>query len=80
MDLAEQAPLARELGMTPNALARFICLMRSRYRELLREAIKDLLEPPPDPPSGGAAQMASELACARAVDDELRELRRHFWS
>jgi DNA-directed RNA polymerase specialized sigma24 family protein len=84
MDIVELASLGATLGMTPNALARAICLLRARFRELLREAIGDLLDldrnPDPDlDPSAGSAR--PELAGrARAIDDELRELRRYFWS
>jgi len=82
MDLVELASLGAELGMTANALARAICLMRARFRELLREAIRELLDwqPDPEPNGDGPARQSARLASARAVDDELRDLRRHFWS
>lgn len=82
MEPVELASLGASLGMTPNALAKAICLMRARFRELLREAIRDLLDLDREPELGadGAAREAARLASARAIDDELRELRRHFWS
>lgn len=70
LDIAPLAPLARSLGLTQTALAKAICLLRARYRELLRESIRDLLEPPDD----------GSDATDNAIDDELRELRKHFWS
>jgi DNA-directed RNA polymerase specialized sigma24 family protein len=81
MDLVALGPLAQALGMTPTALAKAICLLRSRYRELLQQAIADLLELPPDsdPPHGPASGAAVGASQARAVEAELRELRRHFW-
>ena len=80
MDLVEQAPLARELGITQNMLARSVCLMRSRYRELLRRTIGDLLDAGPEPGPGGGPGPEADPSCARAVDEELRELRQHFLS
>ncbi len=74
LDIAPLAPLASSLGVTQTALAKAICLLRARYRELLRESIRDLLEPEMDPSSDALA------AQERAIDEELRELRRHFWS
>jgi RNA polymerase sigma factor (sigma-70 family) len=67
MDLVELLPVARELSVTQTALAKQICLLRERFRQLLREAIGDLLE-------------VDSAAAAVAIDDELRDLRRHFWS
>jgi hypothetical protein len=82
MDLVELAPLAASLGMSSNALAKAICILRARFRELLRAAVRDSLdlEPPPEPPSDGALMEAARREEARLIDDELRELRRHFWS
>jgi hypothetical protein len=80
LDPVELAPLARSLGMTQTALAKAICLMRARFRELLREAIGDLLEPGPDSPTPPSSPVAAAVARSSAIDDELRELRRHFWS
>lgn len=81
MDIVELASLGAQLGMTANALARAICLMRARFRELLREAIRELIDWPSDPePHDSATRQASRIAAARAIDDELRDLRRHFWS
>lgn len=68
MDLTELAPVARELSMTQTALAKQICVLRERFRQLLRESIGDLLD------------VDSPAAKAPAIDDELRDLRRHFWS
>lgn len=68
MDLTELAPVARELSMTQTALAKQICLLRERFRQLLRESIGDLLD------------VDSAADAAPAIDDELRDLRRHFWS
>lgn len=81
MDLVEQAPLASSLGMTSNMLSKEICVLRGRFRALLRAAIRDSLdlEPPPEPPEGPAFEAALRQE-ARLIDDELRELRRHFWS
>ncbi len=67
MNLSELAPVARELGVTPTALAKQICLLRERFRLLLRESIGDLLD-------------VEAAAAAPAIDAELRDLRRHFWS
>jgi hypothetical protein len=78
MDPVELASLGASLGMTPNAAAKAICLMRARFRELLREAIRDLLDL--DRELEQTAASAARDASARAVDEELRELRRHFWS
>ena len=80
MDLVEQGPLARELGITQNTLATSIFLMRTRYRELLRRTIADLIDAHPEPGLGGAPALEAERSCARAVDEELRELRQHFLS
>ena len=44
MDLVELSPLATSLGMTQNALAKAICLMGARFREVLREAVSDVLD------------------------------------
>ena len=81
MDLAEQAPLASSLGMTSNMLNKTLCVMRGRYRALLRTAIRDSLdlEPLPEPAEGPAFEAALRQE-ARLIDDELRELRRYFWS
>jgi RNA polymerase sigma-70 factor (ECF subfamily) len=68
MDLTALAPVARELSMTPTALAKQICLLRDRFRQVLRESIGDLLD------------VDSAAAAGPAIDDELRDLRRHFWS
>jgi hypothetical protein len=68
MDLIELAPLARELSTTPTALAKQICLLRERFRRLLRASIGDLLD------------VDSAVAAGPAIDEELRDLRRHFWS
>ncbi len=90
LDPVDAVSLCAALGTTPNALRKAICQLRGRYRELLREAIADLLDlernppPPPDssvpPGSPSATREATQLACSRAIDEELRELRRHFWS
>jgi hypothetical protein len=68
MDLTELVPVARELSMTQTALAKQICLLRERFRQLLRESIGDLLD------------VESAAAAGPAIDEELRDLRRHFWS
>lgn len=68
MDLVELGPVALELSMTRTALAKQICLLRDRFRQLLRETIGDLVDV--EPTSAGTA----------AVDEELRDLCRHFWS
>lgn len=80
MDLVELGPLASSLGSTPNALAKSICLMRSRFRELLRDAVRDLLDLSVDPGLDGVLLSAAEREQAASIDEELRELRRHFWS
>jgi len=67
LDLTELLPVARELSMTQTALAKQICLLRERFRQLLRESIGDLLV------------VDSAAATAPAIDEELRDLRRHFW-
>jgi len=67
MDLTALAPVARELSMTQTALAKQVCLMRDRFRQLLRDSIGDLLD-------------IDTAAAAPAIDEELRDLRRHFWS
>lgn len=84
MDPVDLASLCASLGMTQNALAKAICLLRARFRELLRAAIRDLLDldrnvdggGDDDGPPPGAAQPAG----SRAIDDELRDLRQYFWS
>jgi DNA-directed RNA polymerase specialized sigma24 family protein len=75
MDIVELAPLARERGMTPNALAAAICTLRARFRTVLRKSILDTLNPEEDPPPsfGGSAALRRN-----AVDAELSELRRHL--
>jgi RNA polymerase sigma-70 factor (ECF subfamily) len=82
MDPVELASLCATLGMTQNALAKAICLLRARFRELLREAIRDLLDLDRglDASTDSAAQESARLASSRAIDDELRELRQYFWS
>jgi DNA-directed RNA polymerase specialized sigma24 family protein len=69
LDIVELAPFARALGTTRGALARRICMMRARFRELLHASIGDTLDlaPDPDDPSSAAA-------AARAIDIELRAL------
>lgn len=67
MDLTELSPVARELSVTQTALAKQICLLRERFRQLLRESIGDLLE-------------VDSATAGLAIDEELRDLRRHFWS
>jgi len=69
LDLVELAPYARSLDTTRGALARRICMMRARFRELLREAIGDTLDLPPGPEDPMPA-----AAAASAIDIELREL------
>jgi RNA polymerase sigma factor (sigma-70 family) len=68
MDLIPLAPLARELSLTQTALGKQICLLRARFRQLLRETIGDLLD------------VEDPTALAAAIDEELRDLCRHFWS
>jgi DNA-directed RNA polymerase specialized sigma24 family protein len=68
MDLTQLAPVARELSTTQTALAKQICLLREDFRQLLRESIGDLLD------------VDSTAAAGPAIDEELRDLRRHFWS
>jgi len=68
MDLTELAPVARELSMTQTALAKQICLLRERFRQRHRESIGDLLE------------VEEGVDLAPAIDEELRDLRRHFVS
>jgi len=82
MDPVELASLGASLGTTQNALAKAICLLRARFRELLREAIADLLdlERNLDVNADSATREAARLASARAIDEELRELRQYFWS
>lgn len=81
MDLVELSPLASSLGMTSNALAKAICLLRGRFRELLRAAVRDSLDldPPPEATTDEVLLEAARREEARLIDDELRELRRHFW-
>jgi DNA-directed RNA polymerase specialized sigma24 family protein len=69
MELVELAPVAGTLGTTPTAVAKAICEMRARFRELLREAIRDTL----DTDDRG---LGDPEALARAIDRELCELRR----
>jgi len=82
MDPVELASLCATLGTTQNALAKAICLLRARFRELLREAIADLLDLERNSDSGadGATGEAARFARSRAIDEELRELRQYFWS
>lgn len=82
MDPVELASLCVTLGTTQNALAKSICLLRARFRQLLREAIRDAqdLERELDARADAATREAVRLASERAIDDELRELRRYFWS
>lgn len=82
MDPVDLASLGATLGTTQNALAKAICLLRARFRELLREAIRDLLdlERDLDANADKATREAVRVASARAIDDELRELRQYFWS
>lgn len=82
MDPVELASLCASLNMTQNALAKTVCLMRARFRELLRDAIRDLLELEQDGEAHADRETreAAQLASARAIDEELRELRRYFWS
>jgi RNA polymerase sigma-70 factor (ECF subfamily) len=76
MELVELGPLARTMSMTPTTLAKAICVLRARFRELLRDAVRDTLDL--GPTSGGREPSAEALqAISHAVDDELRELRRH---
>lgn len=79
MDPVELASLCSTLGTTKNALTKAICLMRARFRELLRESISDLLDLERNL-EVGADCATREAARARAIDDELRELRRYFGS
>lgn len=69
MDLVALAPVARQLSITTTRLARDLCLLRARFRELLRDSIGDLLDVDTD-----------TATAALAIDEELRDLRRHFWS
>ena len=82
MDLVDLSPLASSLGMTSNALAKAISILRRRFRELFRAAVRDSLdlEPPPEGIADEACLEAARREEARLIDDELRELRRHFWS
>lgn len=82
MDPVELASLCTALGTTRNALAKAVCVLRARFRELLREAISDLLDPDrnSDPSADSATRELARRENARAIDDELRELRRYFWS
>ena len=81
LDLVELGSLADALGTTQNALAKAICLLRARFRELMREAIADVLnlDRAPDP-GPGAPPPADLLTRERVIDDELRDLRRYFWA
>jgi hypothetical protein len=82
MDPVNVASLCVSLGTTQNALGKAICLLRARFRELLREAISDLLDLDRnlDAELDSAAREAARLARSRAIDDELRDLRRYFAS
>ncbi len=82
MDPVELASLCATLGTTQNALAKAICLLRARFRELLREAIRDLLDLERNlgANADNARREAARIASSRAIDDELRELRQYFWS
>lgn len=73
MDLVELGPVARSLGMTTTALAKAICDLRARFRDLLRSAVRDTLD------VGDASPAGQPGACARAVEEELRELRHLFY-
>jgi DNA-directed RNA polymerase specialized sigma24 family protein len=66
LDLVELAPFARELGTTRGALARRICMMRARFRELLRASVEATLDLAPDPVNPSSA--------AAAIDTEIRDL------
>jgi DNA-directed RNA polymerase specialized sigma24 family protein len=69
LDLVELAPFARSLGTTRGALAKRICLMRARFRELLRASVEDTLDLEPDPEHPSPAG-----AAARAIDIEMQAL------
>ncbi|HET9954509.1 MAG TPA: hypothetical protein VFQ61_08390 [Polyangiaceae bacterium] len=86
MDLTELAPVAEMLGLTPTALAKSICVLRARFRGLLREAVADLIDldsrsmPNVDEhPLAPAPEVTPQLAQSKLIDEELRDLRRHFW-
>ena len=83
MDPVELASLCTTLGTTQNALNAAICRLRARFRELLREAIGDLLDLERTAETDGQDPASRELALSeqsRAIDDELRQLRQYFWS
>lgn len=77
MELVELGPLARSMSMTPTTLAKAICVLRARFRELLREAVRDTLDLG-SATEGREPSPEALQAISRAVDDELRDLRRHF--
>ena len=76
MDLAELAPVACSLGMSRTALAKAICEMRARFRELLRAEIRDTLDL--DEADEATPDALSLEATSRIVDEEMCNLRRHF--
>ncbi|MET0791461.1 MAG: hypothetical protein ABW061_08060 [Polyangiaceae bacterium] len=67
MDLSEQEDAAAALGLTRNALAKAVCDMRAKHRQLLREAVADTLELDP---------AATEAERAALIDRELIALYR----
>jgi DNA-directed RNA polymerase specialized sigma24 family protein len=79
LDPVEYSSLSDSLESTPGALAKDVCVLRARFRNHLREAIRDLLDLERDV-EAGADDETAQRACSRAIDEELRELRRHFWS
>jgi len=66
LDLVEYEPCARALNMTTNTLAKAVCVLRGRHKELIRVATRDLNALGDD--------------CDAAIDEELAELRRHLLS
>jgi DNA-directed RNA polymerase specialized sigma24 family protein len=73
MDLVELGPIARSQGMTATALAKAICDLRARFRDLLRSAVRDTLD------FGGPSPAGPASVTAHAVEQELRELRCLFY-
>jgi DNA-directed RNA polymerase specialized sigma24 family protein len=66
LDLVPYGPHSRSLGSSTIALGKAVCLMRGRFSELLRLAVRDLNDWDGD--------------CELAIDQELRDLRRYLFS
>lgn len=79
LDLTELAPLATSMQISRTALAKHICLMRARFRELLRDTVRDTIDL--DDACGDVTiRDPGTDPASRAVDAELQELYRCFYA